>query len=143
MGIFDFLGGAIKPVTELIDNLSTSDQEKLELKNRLLEIENSYKAKILDYESKVVESQKEIMVAELQQDDLYTKRARPTVLYAGLIILLVNHVLLPWLSYFRGMTVPSIDLPSEFWLAWGGVAGIYAFGRSREKLNKANNPVLK
>lgn len=143
MGVFDFLGSAIKPVTDLIDNLSTSDEEKAELKNKLLEIENSYKAKVLEYESKVVESQKEIMVAELQQGDLYTKRARPTVLYAGLIILLVNHVLLPWLSYFRGMIVPSIDLPSEFWLAWGGVAGIYAFGRSREKLNNSKVDKLK
>ncbi len=138
MGLLDFASDIIKPVAELIDNLTTSDQEKLQLKNKLQEIENAYKAKLLDYETEVAESKKEIMVAELKQDDKYTKRARPTVLYAGLLILLINNVLLPWMSYFNGMHIPVINLPSEFWLAWGGVAGVYAFGRTKEKIENKN-----
>ena len=138
MGILDFASEIVKPVTDLIDNLTTSDQEKLELKNKLTEIENVYKSKLLEYESAIAESKKEVMLAELKQEDLYTKRARPTVLYAGLVILFINNVLLPWVSYFIGYNVPTINLPSEFWLAWGGVAGVYAFGRTKEKLRIKN-----
>lgn len=134
MGIFDFVGEIVKPVTGLIDNLSTSDEEKLTLKNKLTEIENTYKSKLLDYEATVAESKKEVMIAELKQDDKYTKRARPTVLYSGLAIMFINNVLLPWISYFLGRSIPQINLPGEFWLAWGGVAGVYAFGRTQEKI---------
>ncbi len=134
MSVFDFVGEIVKPVTELIDDLSTSDEEKAILKNKLMEIENAGKAKLLEYEAKIAENKKEIMIAELKQDDNYTKRARPTVLYAGLLILAVNNMLLPWLAFFKGMTIPAINLPSEFWLAWGGVAGVYAIRRSTEKM---------
>jgi len=76
------------------------------------------------------------MIAELNQSDNYTKRARPTVLYAGLLIMFINNVLLPWIAYFKtGLAdIPTINLPSEFWIAWGGVASVYAFGRTKEKL---------
>lgn len=131
-----FLQSLIKPVTDLIDDLVTTDEEKSVLKNKLTEIQNAHDAKVLEYEAKIAEQQSKIMIAELQQDDLFTKRARPTVLYAGLIIMLINNVILPWASYFKGLTVPAIELPSEFWLAWGGIASVYAFGRSREKLQK-------
>jgi len=136
MGIFDFLGDIIKPITDLIDNLNTSDEEKLTLKNKLVQIQNEAQTKLLEYESSVVKAKSDIMVAELKQDDNYTKRARPTVIYAGLVILLINNVILPWITYFNGMSIPSIVLPDAFWFAWGGIAGVYAFGRTKEKIKR-------
>lgn len=136
MSIFDFIGGLIKPAFDLIDNLSTSDEERLVLKNKLMEIQNKANEKLLEYESKVVEAKSNVVVAELKQDDKYTKRARPTVLYSGIAILLINHVVLPWYAYFSGMQIPQINLPDMFWMAWGGIASVYAFGRTKEKLNK-------
>jgi len=35
MSIFNFLSSAITPITNLIDNLSTSDEERLQAKNKL------------------------------------------------------------------------------------------------------------
>lgn len=134
MGIFDFLGGIIKPITDLIDNLSTSDEEKLTLKNKLMDIQNQANAKLLEYESTIVKAKADIMVAELQQTDNYTKRARPTVIYGGLVILAINHVILPWVTFFQGMVLPAIVLPDAFWIAWGGICGVYAFGRTKEKI---------
>jgi len=86
------------------------------------------------FQEKEIEAKAKVMIAELNQDDNYTKRARPTVLYAGIIIMLINNVILPWISYFKGLQIPPINLPSEFWLAWGGIASVYSFGRSKEKL---------
>lgn len=136
-GILDFIGGLIKPVTNLVDDLTTSDEERALAKAKLLEIENQLTSKYLELESQVVQAKQNVMVAELNQTDNYTKRARPTVIYGGLLILLINHVLLPWIAYFKeGVEkLPTIDLPTEFWLAWGGIVSVYAFGRTREKLN--------
>ena len=136
MGILDFLGGAIKPITDLVDNLTTTDEEKAEAKAKLQLIQNDLTSKYLELEAKTVEAKEKVMIAELNQSDNYTKRARPTVLYAGLLIMFINNVVLPWIAYFKDSlaTLPPINLPSEFWLAWGGVASVYAFGRSKEKL---------
>ena len=53
-------------------------------------------------------------------------------------MLFINNVLLPWYAYFHsaGGALPSIELPTQFWLAWGGVTGAWAIGRSVEKNSK-------
>ena len=136
--ILGFVSDIIKPVTGMIDNLTTTNEEKLKLKNEMERIQNSMAAKYVELEAKAIDAKKEIMVAELQQSDKYTKRARPTIIYAGLGILLLNNVILPWASVFITQTLPNITLPTEFWVAWGGVAGVYAFRRSTEKMKGAN-----
>lgn len=76
---------------------------------------------------------RDVMVAELQQQDTYTKRGRPTIIYAGLTFIFIVHVLFPCLAFFTGRPVPDLVLPSEFWLAWGGICSVYSIGRSSEK----------
>lgn len=49
MGILSFLSGAIKPITELVDNLHTSDEEKGKLVNELTVLENQMSSKLLEY----------------------------------------------------------------------------------------------
>lgn len=85
-------------------------------------------------------AQRDVMVAELNQTDGYTKRARPTIVYAGLAFIFLVHVMLPmagWISVIaRGTPLPEtppLSLPTEFWWAWTGVCGIYAIGRTMEK----------
>jgi len=127
--IAETISGVISPITKMIDNISTTKEEKLQLKNALVGLQNN----LLEI---IINAKKEVMLAELQQDDLYTKRARPTVIYAGLAILFVNYVLLPWIVYFShgAMNIPKIVMPDAFWYAWGGVAGVYSFQRTREKI---------
>lgn len=140
--IFGFVKNIISPATDLIDNLHTSKEEKMTLKAKIMEIQNELTSKYIELEGKTVDAKRDIMVEELKQDDNYTKRARPTVVYAGLLILFINHVLLPWVSWafitFKSMeiSIPIINLPDAFWIAWGGVCGIYAFGRSKEKIGR-------
>ena len=39
MGLFDFIGGIFAPASKLVDDLHTSDEEKLTLKNELANIQ--------------------------------------------------------------------------------------------------------
>ena len=84
-------------------------------------------------ENQLIEAQKEIIVAEMSQGDVFTKRARPMVVYMGLAFIGIVHVLFPCLTFFFRQQVPTLTLPEEFWWAWSSVVGIWAIGRSLEK----------
>ena len=82
---------------------------------------------------------KGIITAEMRQGDNYTKRARPTLVYSGLIFIALNHVVFPILAQsaliIKGspIALPVLSLPAEFWWAWTGVCGAWILGRSYEK----------
>lgn len=68
-------------------------------------------------ETSLIESQKSIIVAEMQQSDNYTKRARPSLVYAGLLFIFLVHVAFPIAAFFTSKEMPSLTLPTEFWWA--------------------------
>lgn len=85
-------------------------------------------------EQQLVAAQKEIIVAEMHQSDVFTRRARPMIVYAGLLFIFVVHVIFPVLKDLLGGSPPEIALPEEFWWAWTGAVGIWVIGRSAEKM---------
>jgi len=92
-------------------------------------------------EARLTEATKSIIVAEMQQGDSYTKRARPTIVYAGLLFIFLMHVFLPGYAFFFNKAVPTLTLPEEFWWAWGGVCSVWVIGRSTEKRGTKNRLV--
>lgn len=87
------------------------------------------------HEESTVNAQRDIIVAEMNQQDKYTKRARPTIVYAGLLFIFLVHVFFPFYTYWTKETVPVLALPDAFWYTWGGVCGVWILGRSYEKAN--------
>ncbi len=79
-----------------------------------------------------------IIVAEMQQGDRFTKRARPMVVYSGLFFIFLVHVAFPLFAFYHGGEVPEISLPHEFWWAWTGVVAVWMTGRSFEKYGLEN-----
>lgn len=146
MSIFSklFSGGisqVIDSVSGVIDNFTLSKEEKqefkLEMHNRMvqleMEAEESYRAEL--------ESRTEIIKAEMAQGDLYTKRARPTIVYIGLLFIFIVHVLVPVVAYLTGgnlTELSKLNLPAEFWWAWGTVVSVYGVGRTAEKMGISN-----
>ena len=94
---------------------------------------------LLDHEQSTISAQRDIIVAEMAQTDPYTKRARPTIVYAGLAFILVVHVIFPIAAYTLKADLPTLALPDAFWYTWGGVCGVWIFGRSYEKVNGVSN----
>jgi len=119
-GPLGFLSGLIKPVTDLVDNLHTSDEERLEAKGVLLELQTGLMSQTLAYEQKLAEAQASIIVAETQSPHFITSAWRP--------ITMLTFVLLVVWSQFTGMEVPD-DLWFVIKLGLGGYVG----GRSVEK----------
>ena len=102
------------------------DAEKAQAKLQLQEL-------LSRRETGIIEAHKQVLVAELNQGDAFTKRARPTVVYAGLVFILLVHVVFPMMSFFMEIDAPSLTLPGEFWWTWGGICSVWSVGRSMEK----------
>ena len=132
--ITKILGG--NPVTsaigQVVDGLSGIGSEKTQAK---MEIERLMAQRDADIEATLrseLEAKERVLVAELTQGDLYTKRARPTVVYGGLVMIAYNYCLAPALS------VPRSELPMEFWAGWSGIVATWSIGRSMEKSGTSN-----
>ena len=127
------VGEVIGKVGEVIDSLHTSGEEKEELKIKLQEILQQRDADIENTLRTELGAKERILVAELQQGDNYTKRARPSVVYVGLIFIFINYILVPIISKWNGLDVTPLELPEYFWIAWGGIVATWSVGRSMEK----------
>lgn len=130
--------------------------------NEKMQAQNALAMAIEGREAVTVQATKEIIMAEMGQQDKFTKRARPSVVYCGLAFIGVNHVVFPiaarvlalWrlgaLMEPETLTSPAamlevkvvsenilslttLSLPSEFWWAWTTCVGIWSLGRSYEK----------
>lgn len=154
------VGSVVEKVGNTIDKFHLSGEEKQQFKLELQQLLMQRESEIEQTLRKNLEAKERILVAELQQGDSYTKRARPTVVYFGLLMIALNYFLLPAALLIsgnsdmlcnyqqevqQGVTVKNcvretlFPLPEEFWLAWGGIVATWAVGRSFEKTRSSNS----
>lgn len=137
------LGGSLSTtvngIANVVDRFIETPDEKAAFK---LEVETLLQKRDAEIEKTLrtrLKAKERILVAELNQGDNYTKRARPTVVYAGLLFIAINYVIFPLVARLAsayGLVVdasPLADLPTEFWVAWGGICATWSIGRSMEK----------
>lgn len=123
MSILSFLGGAIKPVTELIDNLSTSDEEKGILKNELTRVENLFAEKVLDYEGKLAQMKADVIMTEAKGDSWLQRSWRPVTMLTFLVLIVLDTL---------GLT--AVPIAEQMWTLLQIGMGGYVVGRSAEKV---------
>lgn len=153
-----FSGGArgmVEGIGGLVDRFVRTEDEKAQF---VVEVERIVSERMAMMESSAratVEARMQVIVAELQHGDAYTKRTRPLIARLGLYVVIWNHAAVPTLGGLLKyalvalvgveagalVTVTAIDLPVEFWIAWGGITSTYAVGRSFEKFGVHNRAV--
>lgn len=132
--------GILSGVNNIVDEFHLSGEEKQQFQVAFSSVVMQAMDKVIGAINTNLRAKERVLVAELQQGDNYTKRARPTVVYVGLAFIFLVHVLIPMAVYFAVMfglelpeNLPELKLPTEFWLAWGGIVSTWAIGRSVEK----------
>lgn len=123
MNILSFIGEIFKPAAKLIDDLHTSDEEKLTLKNKLTVIQNEMHSKVIDYETKLLDSQSSIIIAEASGQSWMQRNWRPITMltFLGLVVC----------DSFGWLANP---LAAEAWTLLQIGLGGYVTGRSIEKV---------
>ena len=135
MGLLSFLTGGIEPIGKLVDNLHTSDEERLALKNELAALEFGLSRQLLAYEEQVIKTKGDIITAEAKSN-WYVSSWRPTLQYVFIAILANNYLIGPYLeTIFPGIVV-TLEFPDKFWTLLTVAVGGYIGSRGAEKIVK-------
>jgi len=123
--IFSFVKEIFSPAADLIDNVHTSTEEKMQLQNALAKIENATTLKVIEYESQLLTAQTDIIKAEANSASWIARNWRPVTMLTFLVLVVADS--LSWL--------PN-PLAKEAWtMLQLGLSG-YVIGRSGEKIAK-------
>ena len=98
----EFVSGIFEPATKLIDDVHTSTEEKLQLKNALVSMQNEVSkghigllSKQMDLEKQLLEAQSSVITAEAKSESIIAKNWRPVTMltFVGIIYKNCTHYL--------------------------------------------------
>jgi hypothetical protein len=133
LGIIEAISGLFTPVAKLVDDLHTSDEEKLELNKQLTMIQNEFSGKVLDYEKSLIQAQASIVKAEAQGHSWLQRNWRPILMLTVVAIIANNYILFPY-ARALGANAVQLDLPDHMWQLMKIGVGGYIVGRSGESI---------
>ena len=118
-----WLGDIFGPIADLVDELHTSKEEKEQLKITMLGQQTALAMKVMEYEVKQAEHQKDIIIAEAQGQSFLQRNWRPITMLTFLVLVVCDSF---GLLAFR--------LSDEAWTLLQIGLGGYVVGRSMEKI---------
>lgn len=128
--ITDLVAGIFKPAVELIDELHTSKEEKLDAKARLIEAEAAAVTTAINYERGVLEARANIIATEAGSEHMITAIWRPVTMLTFLVLVVLDSFGL--INAVRGTPLGE----TAYTLLTVGL-GAYVGGRTVEKVVKA------
>jgi hypothetical protein len=123
MGIWGFLGGLVEPVTKMVDDLHTSEEEKLQVKEAMFKVQAALTEKVLDYEKNLLNARADIVKAEATGGSWLKQSWRPITMLTFLVLVVCDA--------FGLLATP---LAKEAWTLLQLGLGGYVVGRSAEKI---------
>jgi hypothetical protein len=123
MNVLDIISRVFKPAADLVDNLHTSTEEKLQQKAKLLEIQVEFLKEGLAYEQEQLKQRAAIVLAEAKSDSFLTSNWRPITMLTFLALVVADQT---GLLAFR--------LAPQAWTLLQIGLGGYVVGRSAEKV---------
>lgn len=115
----------VKAIAGIVDNLTTTDEERLEKKVELRVLSNQLEIDLAKLDAEFVTAQSKVIIAEAQSDSWITRTWRPLTMLA--------FVSLPFFVLFGLDPTPLQEVPDLVWkIIWTGLGG-YMVGRSVEK----------
>jgi len=132
MSILGFLGDVFKPAAKLIDDLHTSDEEKLKLRNQFEKMQMEMKSKVLSYEQDLMKAQSSVIQSESNGKSWMQRNWRPITMLTFLALVVCD-----------SFGILAFRLSVEAWALLKIGLGGYVVGRSAEKIAPAVSEALK
>lgn len=144
MGILtDILSGKndelVSNISQVADQFIASDEERYAFKTQMTALIQQRESELEQKLFTDNQAKRDSFSQAGNRDDKFTKRARPMLVYFGLVMIAVNYMLFPILARLTSMELtPLPDLPWEFWAGWSGIVATWSIGRSAEKIGTSN-----
>ena len=123
MNVLSFIGSIFKPAADLVDNLHTSDEERLSIKQKMFELQMQAYDKATEYEGQLLKAKADIITAEATGQSWIQRNWRPITMLTFLLLVVLDSF---GLLAFR--------LAAEAWTLLQIGLGGYVVGRSAEKI---------
>ena len=123
MAILQMVGELFKPVSKMIDDVHTSEEEKLQIKREMSKVQSNIQLKVLDYEREMINAKTSVITSETQGQSWMQRNRRPITMltFLGLVVC----------DCFGLLT---FRLAPEAWTLLQIGMGGYVIGRSCEKV---------
>jgi Holin of 3TMs, for gene-transfer release len=141
----ELLGGGdlVKAVGDTVDNLFTSDEERLELKNQQMKAEREFNLKERQILADQNIAQTKINIEEAKSGSFFVAGWRPAIGWVGALALFYQFILYPLLLWLPNVDNPPapLDYTMLYSLITGmlGIAGM----RSFDKFKKTDTKKIK
>ena len=127
----EIITGALSPINDIIDTLTTTREEKDAAKIQLAIAQGKLEAGFTN-------AKKDIIVAEATGHSWIQQSWRPLTMLSFVFIIMWNFVMAPigtWLAaFFGGPALPVLDLPTGLWATINVGLGGYITARTFEKV---------
>ena len=125
LSILGFIADIFKPAAELVDDLHTSEEESLKIKERMFKMEQAVTLKMMEYESQLLTAKTDIIKAEANSASWIARNWRPITMLSFLALVVLD-----------SLAILPTPLAKEAWtMLQIGLSG-YVVGRSAEKVAK-------
>ncbi len=137
------IGGIVNALSGVVDKFIQTPDEKAAFELKAAELIQARDSEIEQTHRTEMQAKERVLVAELQQGDKFTKRARPSLVYSGLIFAFLEVAVRVFLTLKSQGMPEGMDtiVPVQFWAAWTGVTGTWVIGRSVERRGVQNKIV--
>lgn len=112
-----------RPIADAIDNLHTSEEEKLQIRAAMSRVEIQAREKWLEYETALAESRRDVLVAEITGRSMLQRNWRPVTMLIFVTLVVVDV-----------LGLGEHRLPADAWTVIQLGLGGYVVGRSAEKI---------
>jgi hypothetical protein len=120
--------GLVQEIGSVIDNLHTSDTEKLKAQQALTEITLAFQLKMAEMDTQVIQAQADVIKTEAQGASWLQRNWRPISMLSFVFVILYAFVVVPTFN------LTPVTLPENLWTVVQVGFGGYVFGRSAEKI---------
>ena len=131
-----FSSGASKVVDSVskgLDNLFTSDEERLKARNLLQQAMNEYSSEMQDKVNEQMKLQVDVIKTEANGESYLQRNWRPITMLTFVFIIANTYIIAPYMATLFSVSLITPELTSDMWgLLKLGIGG-YVAGRSIEK----------
>lgn len=125
IGVTDLIAGIFKPAAGLIDELHTSEEERLAAKTKMLEVQAAAMQRVFDYETQALTARATIVNSEATSENWIASSWRPITMLTFMV-----------LAVGDSLGLLATPLRDEAWMLLQLGLGGYVVGRSGEKIAK-------